>query len=292
MLLLIAEFVCPALGFMEFLSLLFKTVVDCRVCVPSIGLHGVYASVVLGCCWLLIEEFVCPALGFMEFLHVDWLAQIIEWQRPSGCYSAMRRKTSFHGIVPGDDSKYEYVDDNIAETGRNAAAAINPDVQQAIGNVAVDETVGRLPELAATHPSLNRFGNVDNPEVKRPSNEAGPIGQRGMLGNATTGRQLQWLQEQRGRPLHQVPLHDVPGGARKLSGFKTRRLLVEQTLPGNHWLYVDQASAQMRAGACNARDEPNANAQHLNQMQMLLDQMQLHLDQMRMRKRSNANVIL
>ena len=186
----------------------------------------------------MIAEFVCPALGFMEFLHVDWLIQIIAWQRPSGCYSGMKRKTSFRGIAAGDDSKYEYVDDGKADTGHNAAAAINGDTQQAFGNVAVDETVGRLPDLEATHTSLNRIGNVNNPELKRPSNKAGPVGEQGMLGNAATGRQRQWFQEQRGGPLHQVPLHDVPGGARKLSGFKTRRLLVEQTLPGNRALYT------------------------------------------------------
>ena len=178
----------------------------------------------------------------MEFLHVDWLIQIIAWQRPSGCYSGMKRKTSFRGVAAGDDSKYEYVDDGKAETGHNAAAAINGGPQQAFGNVAlpIDETVGRLPDLDTTHASLNRnrIGNVDNPGVKRPSNKAGTVGEQGMLGNAATGRQRQWFQEQRGGPLHQVPLHDVPGGARKLSGFKTRRLLVEQTLPGNRGLYT------------------------------------------------------
>ena len=182
---------------------------------------------------------MCPALGFMEFLHVDWLIQIIAWQRPSGCYSGMKRKTSFRGVAAGDDSKYEYVDDG--KTGGNTAAAIDPEhVQQAFANVVlpIDETVGRLPVLETTHASLNRIGNVDNPGVKRPSNKAGPVGHQGMLGNAATGRQRQWFQEQRGGPLHQVPLHDVPGGARKLSGFKTRRLLVEQTLPGNRALYT------------------------------------------------------
>ena len=47
---------------------------------------------------------VCPILGFVEFLHSDWLIQIMNWQKPNGCYGKMMRSD----LGKYSNNHYEY----------------------------------------------------------------------------------------------------------------------------------------------------------------------------------------
>ena len=261
---------------------------------------------------LLISEFVCPQLGFMEFLHSDWLAQIIKWQRPNGCYGAMKRKTSFRGITTGDDVEYEYADDIAkhdekeqnevfkfdqhvlkgdsnppAEGGKENDAGViaTKDVRRRFaGNAPVvnDGNVDGAPvgEEIRPEPQRNQVGNVQNPSQALSVNENGPLGQQGVQNKVDSGQHKlqfqghddgvrgqeeiqpvrnhiqswnvekdvrpgvgdtvekeqgkQWFQERYGGKMPQRQLHNVPALPQKSNNFRTmRRLLVEETLPGN-----------------------------------------------------------
>ncbi|CAI9729817.1 Hypothetical predicted protein [Octopus vulgaris] len=35
------------------------------------------------------QQFVCPSIGFYEFLHLNYLQQILSWQKESGCFGIM-----------------------------------------------------------------------------------------------------------------------------------------------------------------------------------------------------------
>lgn len=106
----------------------------------------------------------------MEFLHVDWLKQILQWQKPNGCYGQM--KVSEFGRKYNIPDKTDYVYYNTdPETPRNVKSQRGDNVrfkpQNEQNNVVVQQAVGpgnrlqmKSTNLTKAKPAFNNIVNV------------------------------------------------------------------------------------------------------------------------------------
>lgn len=76
---------------------------------------------------ITFSEFVCPNAGFFEFLNLDYLKQLLSWQKPSGCYGLMPAPQNV-----SHDSDYDYLEDNNTYNVPEKIKQLQEQIQRAI----------------------------------------------------------------------------------------------------------------------------------------------------------------
>ncbi|KAL5008164.1 hypothetical protein ScPMuIL_013745 [Solemya velum] len=92
----------------------------------------------------LEDEFVCPSLGFYEFLKLDYIEQILSWQKDNGCYGMMNKPNEPKIRMEAEKNDYEYLDDTPEERAQKVQMRMQKEADKLWGH---SDNNHQVPEL-------------------------------------------------------------------------------------------------------------------------------------------------
>ena len=110
-------------------------------------------------------------MGFMEFVHVDWLRQLISWQKPSGCFGAMSRTANVKHRPEGINYAYAANDKDDDESAKKIYFQKN-------GNGHIDQVDGDQNVRVINHHDVQADGNHDALRQQHVDNVVSNVGQK------------------------------------------------------------------------------------------------------------------